>query len=68
MSNFIKNSLERRPKTMLTIASIVFLAGLLFKYLNQENEEIDWILGFILGFTAIFMLAPLQTLFKGRFN
>jgi len=68
MSNFIKKTSERHPKMMLTITLTIFLLSLLFMYLNQENEQIDWMLGFIVGFTAVVIFTPLQTLFKRRFN
>ncbi|MFK7981170.1 MAG: hypothetical protein AB8G86_14380 [Saprospiraceae bacterium] len=68
MSNFIKNTIERHPKTMLSITSTLFIATLVFRYLNQEHEEIGWMVGFVLGVITVFMLILLRILYSGKIN
>lgn len=68
MSNFVKNTLEQHPKTMLAISTIAFLGALLFKYLNLVNEQNDWTFGFILGCISAIIIVSSFILFKKGFN
>ena len=68
MPNFVKNTLERHPKTILVGSSIVFLVALIFKYLNFVNEQNDWTFGFILGCLSVSIMVSIITLLKEKFN